>query len=312
MACQELLKGRLGMDRFSVYAPQLLPKDENFIAGRRSCKGCGKALASRLASKAVSSAQSPPRFKGPSPAASAAEHRYAYDRLATDALINKYFAEMHALNASLAAQSHSRHRCIPKPVIAVNRQIFMHDYLALASVFESDQKALYLCLDNESYITDFIAKTGPQPLIVNEAPHPVSDGELHEIIQEKNAPGAITETHFSYMATACPSVPFDLIEKVHKGLSCTGNAFILILTPCPTGWIFPPRLSKQVGLAAVQTGYFPLYEKDCNGLRLTVRENGQRRPLQQYLALQKRFFTLPPGLIPRLQAEVDLFYNELL
>lgn len=298
------------MDRFSVYVPQLLPKDESFIAGRRSCKGCGKALASRIASKAVISAQSPSKIT--TQAVSFAKHRYAYDSLATDSLISDYLFDMNTLNTSLAEQSRSHHHGIPKPVIAVNRQIFIRDYLALSSVFESNQTALYLCLDNETYITEFITKTGPQPLVVNEALHPVSDREIMEIIREKNAPSIITEEHFSYIATACPSLPFDLIDKVQKGLSCSGNAFILILTPCPTGWIFPPRFSKQIGLAAIQTGYFPLYERDANGLRLTTRASAQRKPLQQYLALQKRFFTLPADLIPRFQDAVDQFYDEFL
>jgi len=296
------------MDRFSVYVPQLLPKDESFIAGRRSCKGCGKALASRLASKAVISAQSPSKIT--THAVSLAKHRYAYDRLATDSLISDYLFEMNSINTSLASQSRSRHRAIPKSVFAFTRQILTRDYLALSSVFKSAQKALYLCLDNESYITELIAKSGPQPVIVNEAPHPLSDKEIFEIIHEKNAPSVITEEHFSYIATACPSLPFDLIDKVQKGLSCSGNAFILVLTPCPTGWIFAPRLSKQVGLAAVQTGYFPLYERDANGLHLNTQASAQRKPLQQFLALQKRFFTFPTVLIPRLQNAVDQFYND--
>ena len=32
------------------------------------------------------------------------------------------------------------------------------------------------------------------------------------------------------MATACPSYPFDLIEKVQSGLKSPGNAFILVMT----------------------------------------------------------------------------------
>ena len=41
------------MDRFSVFAPRLLPAAEPFVAAMRSCPGCGQALAVRIIGKAL-------------------------------------------------------------------------------------------------------------------------------------------------------------------------------------------------------------------------------------------------------------------
>ena len=36
---------------YPVYVPKLLSRDEHFVSGRRSCKGCGKALSVRMICK---------------------------------------------------------------------------------------------------------------------------------------------------------------------------------------------------------------------------------------------------------------------
>jgi pyruvate/2-oxoacid:ferredoxin oxidoreductase beta subunit len=101
------------------------------------------------------------------------------------------------------------------------------------------------------------------------------------------------------------------MEKVRKGLECKGNAFILVLTPCPTGWIFSPKLTVRVGLLAVKTGYYPLYEIEDGVLRITERVK-TKKPLQDYLKMQGRFMMFPPALIPPMQKAVDGIYEELL
>lgn len=296
------------MDKFSVYVPRLLPKNEYFVSGRRSCKGCGKALSARIASKAVT--ETPVPQNTPSKYDSLSSYGYAHDLLSFDTLIEQCLSHIDAINSTSAEKSRSRHTAIKKAVIGVNRQVFLKDYLALTRIFQSKKKAVYLCFDNEPYIDDLINKTGPQPFILNEAPRGVSEKDIKEVVREKNFPPGIAEEDFTYIATACPSFPFDLIAKMRKATACEGNAFLLILTPCPTGWIFPPRLTHRVGLNAVQTGYFPLYEKYNGKLRITERI-AARKPLQHYLAMQKRFFTFSAELIPALQHEVNAFYDEL-
>ncbi len=41
------------MEKYAVYVPRLIDKEERFAPGHRACIGCGEALAVRLACKAL-------------------------------------------------------------------------------------------------------------------------------------------------------------------------------------------------------------------------------------------------------------------
>lgn len=297
------------MDRFSIYVPRLLPLAETFIAGHRSCKGCGKALAARIAAKSfdrsrsVVSGKSSPFLHFPG--------SFTYEPLSAEQNTALFSASIPNGFSNRLKQSDASRPSGHKPVIAINRDVFEKDYLAFAGMFSSSCHALYLCFDNERYLADFIRRSAPPQFIINEKTHPVSDNERADLLRQKNTIPAATEDFFSYTATACPAYPFDLIEKVRKGLSYNGNAFILVLTPCPTGWIFPPRLTQRVGRAAVHTGYFPLWEKEHGVLRITHIPE-KLRPLREYIALQKRFLPLTDGQVTLLQTAVQDYYQDLL
>ena len=297
------------MDKFSVYAPKLLPREERYITGRRSCKGCGKALAARIASKAMSgSAVLPADYPG---ASALSAQSYAYDEVTSSAMVEQLLSAAERINAAAARATKSRHKIIKKPVIVIDRRVFMSDFLALSRVLQQQRTGLYLCFDNEPYVDALIKRTLPQPFVRNELAHPVSDTDIQQLISDKNLPDIAAAADFSYFATACPSMPFDYIDKIAKGMDCDGNAFILVLTPCPTGWMFPSAQTHKVGLSAVGTGYFPLYEIDRGGLTVTERLE-KRRPVQEYLMQQKRFFVFPPQLVPSVQSAVDTYYEDLL
>ncbi len=71
------------MNQFPVYVPKLLPAEENYLSGRRSCQGCGKALAARIVAKAAGAVfpdQLPPQ-------ASVTAQSYAYDDLTFDPML---------------------------------------------------------------------------------------------------------------------------------------------------------------------------------------------------------------------------------
>jgi pyruvate ferredoxin oxidoreductase beta subunit len=300
------------MDRFSVYVPRVLPQDERFLTGRRSCKGCGKALSARIASKAAGTAVlSEEVIKARYPAAaSLSAQGYAHDDVNTETMLEKFLACIDYINTSAAKETKTHHKFIKKPIIGINRQVFMSDYLALTRIFQNHRQALYICFDNEPYMDSLIQEASPQAFVFAEHARPVSDKDIARVIQEKQIPAVVGEAGFPYMATACPSFTSDLIEKVRKGLESPGSAFILVLTPCPTGWIFAPENTIKVGLKAVQTGYFPLYEIQQGTLRVTERLK-KRLPVQEYLMMQKRFLTFPPELIPSVQSAVDTFYDGL-
>lgn len=296
------------MDRLSVFVPKILPKQERFLSGRRSCKGCVKSLAARLIAKVSESAD--PALGGvEGQNLGLSANTFAHDRVNTADTLENLISIIDSFNARSAQRSRTNHVPIKKPVIAVDRKVLDTDYVALQRVLKN-QNVLIVCLDNEPAMDALINKAVPRPFVQNERVHPVTEKDVRDAVRRKNLPEVLVKEDFSYSATACPSYSFDMIEKVKKGVACSGNAFILVMTPCPTGWIFKSSRTLDMGRRAVLSGYFPLFEVDNNRIRLTV-DPKNRKPVQEYLALQRRFFTFPPNLVPAFQTAVDEFYEDI-
>jgi pyruvate/2-oxoacid:ferredoxin oxidoreductase beta subunit len=142
---------------------------------------------------------------------------------------------------------------------------------------------LLLCLDNEA------------------------GGNLPEAIK-KSIP-AIGEG-FQYVATACPSYPFDFYEKLKKGLEVKGKTYIHILCPCPVGWQFDPELTVKIGHWAVESRIFPLYEVNGGSYRLTIT-TPKPRAVADYLKIQKRFAGLSEKDIEAVTIAVEKNYQKI-
>jgi pyruvate ferredoxin oxidoreductase beta subunit len=122
---------------------------------------------------------------------------------------------------------------------------------------------------------------------------------------------AIVAAHdIPYVATACPSYPFDMMEKVKKGLAVNGPAFINVLSVCPTGWRSSVELSVRLGRLAVQSNVFPLYEV-INGKYHISYVPEPARPIQEYFKLQGRFRHLSAGDVQAIQEKVTHDFEAL-
>jgi pyruvate ferredoxin oxidoreductase beta subunit len=113
-----------------------------------------------------------------------------------------------------------------------------------------------------------------------------------------------------YVATACSSYPFDLMQKVEKAARSAGPAYVHILSVCPTGWRLPPEKAIWIGRLAVETGVFPMYEVVKGKYRFTM-EMEELRPVEEYLKPQGRFRHLTPDLIEEIQKRVTEDYDKL-
>ena len=134
-------------------------------------------------------------------------------------------------------------------------------------------------------------------------------GSLSETLQKNYLPAA-SEKGFSYLATASPSYPFDLYDKVKKGLATEGSAYIHILTPCPQNWQFDTENTVKMGYWAVESRTFPLYEIEGGAHKITI-DHPKARPVADYLQAQKRFGELSENDLKEAQAQVDSAYNKL-
>ena len=296
------------ISRYPVFIPKLLPRDEYFVSGRRSCKGCGKALAARMVSKMMGKDVT---FGYPKSSLSGyvqAGVGLTWDELSsddlTDSLINRIITE-----SERAREAEGITKRIRKAAIGIDRRIFLKDPLALTGILKRQKGILYICWDSEMYMDELIRRNLPS--LDNHAEgHSMEKDGVRDFIQNKDIPSQVREDCVDYAATACPSYPLDLMEKVEKGLQVPGNAFINVLTPCPTTWLFNPDLTAHMGFLAVNTGFYPLVELESGKLKVTKRVI-KLQPLADYFKVQQRYIPFPPELMSLMQEVVIEEYENL-
>jgi len=184
-------------------------------------------------------------------------------------------------------------------------------FQALSGAAERNENIVYCCYDNEAYMNTGIQRSSSTPFGAATTTSPAGKVKPGQVTWKKNMPEIAVAHNIPYVATACPSYPFDLMEKVKKAAEVEGPAYIHILSVCPTGWRLAPDLAIRAGRLAVETGIFPLYEVENGKYTLSV-EIPKRRPVEDYLKIQGRFRHLTPDLIQKIQEHVDKKYNNLL
>ncbi|GAH25800.1 unnamed protein product, partial [marine sediment metagenome] len=159
---------------------------------------------------------------------------------------------------------------------------------ALSGALERGHDFLYICFDNEAYMNTGIQRSSATPYGASTTTSPAGKVSIGQVTWKKNVPAIAAAHDIPYVATACPSYPFDLMDKVAKGAATPGPAYIHILSPCPTGWRFATDLTIRLGRLAVETGTFPLYEVENGTYRLNF-DFPKLRPVTDYMKLQRMF-----------------------
>jgi len=203
-----------------------------------------------------------------------------------------------------------RNKGIKKTVIGIDRRIFSKDPLALTGILKEHKQAIFICYDSEMYMDELLKRFLPS-LDAHGDTHPVGKAEMRGFIRNKNIPSQVRESDLPYSATCCPSFPLDLMEKIKKGLQISGTAFISVLTPCPTGWLFNPDQTAHLGFLAVNTGFYPLFEVEAGRLKVTQRIS-KPHPLGEYFNAQQRYTPFPPEITSLMQEVVGEEYERLL
>jgi len=196
-----------------------------------------------------------------------------------------------------------------KAVVGIDRRIFSKDLLALPEMFREEKNVVYICYDSEMYMNEMLKRSAPS-LDAHQAPHGFTREEFQTFIRDKNIPAQVRECAPAYSATACPSFPLDLMGKIKKALTINGTAFISVLTPCPTAWLFKPEMTAHLGELAVTTGFYPLYETEDDTVQLTKRV-AHPKPLSEYFKLQQRYLAFPPEWLALLQEVTSEAYEKL-
>jgi pyruvate ferredoxin oxidoreductase beta subunit len=159
---------------------------------------------------------------------------------------------------------------------------------SLSGMFERGHNVLYICYDNEAYMNTGIQRSSATPVGATTMTTPMGQSAWGKEQPKKNLAAIALAHGIPYVATASIGFPKDMIRKVRKALEIRGPKYLDVHSPCPIGWGFDPSRTIEVAKLAIQTGLVPLYE---TGYRqpLKARRIGKKKPVEEYLRLQRRF-----------------------
>jgi len=178
---------------------------------------------------------------------------------------------------------------------------------ALSGAVERGDDLIYVCYDNEAYMNTGIQRSSSTPYGAWTSTTPV---KTFKKSPKKNMVEIMVAHRISYTATANIAYPEDFISKLQTAKKMPGTKFLQILSPCPPGWKYPSNLTIKVARLAFETCIFPLYQV-TNG-KYNVKKPANKKPVSEYLRLQKRFKHLGAEEIKKIQQNVDSSWKELL
>jgi pyruvate ferredoxin oxidoreductase beta subunit len=114
-----------------------------------------------------------------------------------------------------------------------------------------------------------------------------------------------------YVATAAVSHVGDLQKKVEKAAGMRGFRYIHVLTPCPTGWGYPPAETIKISTLAVKSGVFPLYEI-VNGILTLTYKPQKLQEMDEYFHMQRRFATITEEELEHVREAVARRWEQLI
>jgi pyruvate ferredoxin oxidoreductase beta subunit len=301
------------MEKYAVYFPRLVTKKENFAPGHRACIGCGEALAVRIACKALGSNVIIANATGCMEIVSSPIPHTSWCVPWIHTLFENTAAVASGIEAGLKVIARKGKRATEgTKTVAMAGDGGTSDIglQALSGALERGHDLLFICFDNEAYMNTGIQRSSSTPFGASTTTSPAGKVSIGQHTWKKNMAAIAAAHDIPYVATASPSYPFDMMNKVKKGLAVDGPAYIHVLSVCPTGWRCPPDLSVRMGRLAVETGIFPLYEVENGRYKISL-DLPKLRPVQDYLKLQGRFRHLSEDLIKEIQNRVNEEYEKL-
>jgi pyruvate ferredoxin oxidoreductase beta subunit len=304
------------MAKTSVSSPKNVERAEYFAPGHRACQGCAEVLAVRLVLKALGKDTIVAMATGcmeiissPLPLTS---WRIPW--------IHNAFENPAAVISGCEAGMKAMMRKGKMPARKINFVGMGGDgatadigFGSLSGALERGHDMIYVCYDNEAYMNTGIQRSSSTPYGASTTTSPAGKKSIGQRTQKKNMVEIAVAHGIPYVATACPSFPFDLLDKIKKASETPGPAYVHILSVCPTGWRIQPSDAIRYGRLAVNSCSFPLYEVVNGKYRVTYKPSDKKLiPVSEYLGGQGRFRHLTDKDIEQIQAATTRQYERLL
>jgi len=156
-------------------------------------------------------------------------------------------------------------------------------FATLSAAAERNENIIYICYDNEIY-----GNTGGQRSSATPAGAKTSTTPSGKAEGKKDVMSIMAAHRIPYAATLSVAHPEDFARKISTALSIKGMRFMLMHSPCPTGWKSEPADSVELVRIAVASGLFPLFEVfDGESYRINVEPD--ETDLAEYFNKQRRF-----------------------
>jgi len=300
------------VETLSIYVPRLVTVKEYFAPGHRACMGCGEALALRLVCKSLGRNVIIVNATGCMEIVSSPFPWTSWEVPWIHTLFENTSAVASGVEAGIKALRRKGKYSKKTKVVAIGGDGATADIgiQALSGALERGHNFIYICLDNEAYMNTGVQRSSATPFGASTTTAPAGKISIGQTTWKKNMPAIAAAHGIPYVATACPSYPFDLMDKINKAMKIEGPTYIHILSVCPTGWRLASDLTIRAGRLAVETGIFPLYEIK-NGEYTLNFDFPKLRPVEDYFKLQGRFRHLPKETVAQIQERVSTEYAKL-
>lgn len=178
-------------------------------------------------------------------------------------------------------------------------------FQSLSGAIERGHKAIFICYNNEAYMNTGNQRSSATTLGAFTKTTPTGKKE-----QSKNIDFMLLHTPLAYQATASVSNIKDFERKIAKAATKDGPSFIHVLAPCHAGWKMPPRKMVEVGRLAVQSGIWPLFEREDGKIKINSKPKDFEL-IRDYIAMQGRFNRIDEETIERIIENAKVKYRTL-
>ncbi len=301
------------MAEYVKFGKRQVTTEEFFSSGHRACVGCGEALAVRLACKALGVNVIIANATGCMEVVSSQFPYTAWNVPWIHTLFENTAAVASGIESGIKAMARKGRLAGPTPnIVAMAGDGGTADIglQALSGALERGHDFVYICFDNEAYMNTGIQRSSATPFGASTTTSPPGAKSIGQFSWKKNMPAIAAAHGIQYVATASPSYPFDMMDKVKKAVEVKGPAYLHVLSVCPTGWRCATDIAVSIGRLAVETCVFPLYEIENGKYKLSVNPS-KVRPIQEYTKVQGRFGHLSEANLKEIQDRVDRDYAEL-
>ncbi|MEE9579279.1 MAG: thiamine pyrophosphate-dependent enzyme [Gemmatimonadota bacterium] len=246
----------IGLGRLEGFATAPLPCTEECLlrAGNTNCGGCGMSVGLIMLGRALADVGDTctlaiPACCGAVTAGAFPTTSYGVPTVCTT------FASAAAVASGLASIRDLNQE--PGQVICWAGDGGTYDIgiATLSAAAERDENIIYICYDNEIYGNTGGQRSSATPLGARTSTTPKGKSE-----DKKDILAIMAAHRIPYAATLSIAHPEDFSRKLKTAFSISGTRFLLMHSPCPTGWKSEPAESVELVRVAVASGLFPLYE----------------------------------------------------